>query len=115
MDYIALKHSVQIYWESIACVLSELKENQIDVSLENIINNATKSAFKCSEIYGKLIRNSSTRNHYTDCEKEFYNNLSIIIENHQLLYKLQNIVYDNINNGTRFFQVFLNKIGLESL
>ncbi len=114
MEYYELKHSVQIYWESIGFALSELNDTLNDVLYKDMISNASNAAFKCSETYGKLICNSSTRNHYTECEKQFYNNLSAFIENHQIRSELQNIVHNELNNGTRFFDHFLYAIGIVS-
>lgn len=123
-----LLHSVQVYWMTTAETLNYVKEQLINTSVLNDetitdINNTIQAGYSCANLYGKLIiERSCTHNNddiynvthtYTTGENIFYILLSRLLDNQDIKNCLREKVTDEVNNGTRYFDTFLRKIGVD--
>jgi hypothetical protein len=113
-----LLHSVQIYWQNIANTLQEVKNDlnnniPLEEQFECDLNNTINTAYECSNLYGLYIHNQDYLINYQNQERLFYNQLDSLIQNHEFLIILQNIVRMNNDEGVRFFVRFLSALNIE--
>ncbi len=115
-----LMHSVQMYWNTIAYTINEVKTNML---AENLINDEFNSqvselittAKECSTLFGKSILELEFKTHYYNSEKLFYHQLKDVITNQNFLENLQTLVTSENAMGTRYFVAFLYAIGLDHI
>ncbi len=112
-----LLHSIQVYWNTTAYILSETLDcmktyNLVDDSFNIELTNLIKMARTCSESYDTVILNRELMSDYQNNDKLFYKELQSIIKNQQFLLLLQARVQDELFIGTRFFEYFLKIIGI---
>ncbi len=118
LSQIAIPHSVQIYWHTTASTLDDVKNtiaDKLDEDTIDDINDLIILARICSELYGSVLtdrQNERFNNNYDNCEQEFYNRLTSLINNQVFHINLQNSVSDAVVRGTRYFYRFLDIIGV---
>jgi hypothetical protein len=118
-EFMALKHSVQFYWEDAASAIDVTREymqehqiltRDIEVQLKNLSIIATS----CSGLYG-LARHDRNYEQYNNAEIVFYNQLTGSLQNPEVYNAMRHNVQHCLENYLcRFFDAFLDKLHLEA-
>ena len=123
----ALKHSCQMYWEDSGYALEDTlrrmdEHGMLDPVFGAQVTALSNSTFHLSDLYGEVLREhlpgrpytGPIYNEYLNSEIVFYNQLDLLLQNHEFYYALrQNLQYWLDHVFCRFFNAFLDRVHLE--